>query len=382
MHGAEKMAKRVGLLSNIKLPSKEDEQDNVEVSTGSGLSEKTRTATSSVNAMQALGEKTREQESKIAELNQKIEELEQGQENPALLAEYKETIELLKADAIVELDVDQIVLDGRIIDRLEIDEDQLSELVSDISLNGQLLPIKVRPHPELEDVYVLIYGARRLEAIKNIGGSLKIKAYIDREISEEDAIKAQFSENSGRKDYTYLERCLHILELEERFAGQLERMELTQLVRIRPNRYSEMKTISYALGKDILIALGDAKGAGRPICEELAKLVVEATKSEEISREDIVDYIQSLSAEDLEEKRQRVHKVVEWLSNKNTASEKPARLRSVVVSMTADGVGRFEFGTKAVTVRPSDFEVMRKLKENPEEVAKRINDALLAYLTE
>ncbi len=44
--------------------------------------------------------------------------------------------------------------------------EELQELAESIRLQGMLSRIRVRPHPEKEGIYQLVYGERRLRAAK------------------------------------------------------------------------------------------------------------------------------------------------------------------------------------------------------------------------
>ena len=63
-----------------------------------------------------------------------------------------------------DLDPDTID-DGRIADRL--DPNDVADLRDAIETNGQTVPILVRRHSSVPDRYLLVYGRRRLQAIRS-----------------------------------------------------------------------------------------------------------------------------------------------------------------------------------------------------------------------
>ena len=72
---------------------------------------------------------------------------------------------------VFEIDPAQIVTEGRLDDRLQL---EVEGLKNSISKNGQRVPVLVRP---LEaDRYNLIYGRRRLEACRELG--IKVRAIV------------------------------------------------------------------------------------------------------------------------------------------------------------------------------------------------------------
>jgi ParB family transcriptional regulator, chromosome partitioning protein len=91
-------------------------------------------------------------------------------------------------------------------------QDAATDLRASIEANGQTVPILVRRHPSLTDRYLLVYGCRRLEAIRASETVQKIRALIA-SLDDGAALRAQVSENTGRRDLSYIERALFAQEL-------------------------------------------------------------------------------------------------------------------------------------------------------------------------
>lgn len=100
------------------------------------------------------------------------------------------------AHHVWELDPSAIQ-DERYSDRL--DPQDVHDLRTSIELNGQTVPILVRRHPTETNRYLLVYGRRRLEAIRASDKVSKVRALIAN-LDDTAALRAQVSENTGRRD--------------------------------------------------------------------------------------------------------------------------------------------------------------------------------------
>ncbi|WP_254694596.1 ParB/RepB/Spo0J family partition protein [Alloyangia pacifica] len=74
------------------------------------------------------------------------------------------------------------------------------------------MPILVRRNPEQEGRYLLVYGGRRLEAIRGSDKVTKVRALVAT-LDERDAVTAQISENMARRDLSFIEKALFAKEL-------------------------------------------------------------------------------------------------------------------------------------------------------------------------
>ena len=106
--------------------------------------------------------------------------------------------------SIQDIDPD-LIEDTGLKDRLGISEEDVAELRDSIARHGQQVPILLRPHPTLSGRYQVVYGRRRLAAIRGLG--TPVKALI-RTLSDEEAVLAQGQENNLRKDPSFIEKAL------------------------------------------------------------------------------------------------------------------------------------------------------------------------------
>jgi ParB family transcriptional regulator, chromosome partitioning protein len=169
------------------------------------------------------------------------------------------------AHHVWELDPAEIQ-DERYADRL--DPQDVHDLRTSIELNGQTVPILVRRHPDETNRYLLVYGRRRLEAIRSSDKVSKVRALIAN-LDDMAALRAQVSENTGRRDLSYIERALFAQELlDTGFGSQAQIAEVLNLTR---SAVSMSISVAKAIGTALAHAIGPAHGVGRPRWEALAK---------------------------------------------------------------------------------------------------------------
>ena len=171
------------------------------------------------------------------------------------------------AHSVWDLDPNDIV-DTRIADRL--DPADVLDLRDAIETNGQTVPILVRRHPTETNRYMLVYGRRRLEAIRLSGKVQKIRALIAT-LDEDAAVKAQISENMARRDLSFIEKALFAQELVENGFGN--QSQVAEVLTVSKSSVSMALAIVEMLGKDIVRAIGPAHGIGRPRWEALGKSI-------------------------------------------------------------------------------------------------------------
>jgi ParB family chromosome partitioning protein len=175
-------------------------------------------------------------------------------------------------DAVVshqvwDLDPDAIG-DGRIADRL--DPNDVADLRDAIEANGQTVPILVRRQPSVPDRYLLVYGRRHLQAIRSSGKLQTVRALIA-SIGEDAAVRAQISENMGRRDLSFIERALFAQDLFE--SGFGNQTQVAEVLTVTRSSISMAIAISEQIGRDLIYAIGAAHGIGRPRWEALCKAI-------------------------------------------------------------------------------------------------------------
>ena len=234
--------------------------------------------------------------------------------------------------------------DSRLSDR--IDPRDVADLRQSIETNGQAVPVLVRRDPEREGKYLLVYGRRRLEAVRGSSKVRKVRALIAA-MDEGSALRAQIAENSARRDLTYIERALFAQELVS--SGFGSQTEVAEVLNATKSAISMALGVVRGVGADLVRAIGPAPGIGRPRWEALA---------EEIGR---------AGAEGLVELASRVRAQAE------ANLPLPASGAYGAVEITAPSVSAFEAVMKAVKkaqVTPSDKQAPRKVMVHGREMAQ------------
>lgn len=156
--------------------------------------------------------------------------------------------------------------DERYSDRL--DPKDVHDLRVSIEQNGQTVPILVRRHPTESNRYLLVYGRRRLEAIRASDKVSKVRALIAN-MDDTAALRAQVSENTGRRDLSYIERALFAQELLD--SGFGSQAQIAEVLNVTRSAVSMSISVANAIGTALAQAIGPAHGVGRPRWEAMAK---------------------------------------------------------------------------------------------------------------
>ena len=180
---------------------------------------------------------------------------------------------------IWELDPEQII-DSRAIDRM--DPQDVGDLRASIESVGQTVPILVRRDPADPDRYLLVYGRRRLEAVRGSDKVTKIRAMIA-SMDDGAAIRAQASENTGRRDLSFIERAMFAQQLAESNFGT--QAQIAEILNVTKSAISMFLAVVRSVGADLALAIGPAHGTGRPRWEALATALNET----EADRAELVD---------------------------------------------------------------------------------------------
>lgn len=170
-------------------------------------------------------------------------------------------------DAHTVWDLDPSAIeDTRIGDRM--DPDDVLDLRSAIEANGQTVPILVRRHPDAEDRFLLVYGRRRLEAIRQSDKVTTIRALVA-QLDDAEATRAQISENTGRRDLSFIEKALFARELVDQGFGT--QTQVAEVLTVSKSNISQSLAVVDTVTPQLARAIGPAHGIGRPRWEALAK---------------------------------------------------------------------------------------------------------------
>ncbi|MFY0597832.1 MAG: plasmid partitioning protein RepB [Cognatishimia sp.] len=158
------------------------------------------------------------------------------------------------------------VIDDRPADRL--DPADVLDLRDAIETNGQTVPILVRRHPSEAEKYLLVYGRRRLEAIKQSDKVDTVRALVA-SMDDQSAVRAQISENMARRDLSFIEKALFAQELVN--SGFGNQTTVAEVLTVPKSAISMALSVIDSVGTPLVRAIGAAHGIGRPRWEALAK---------------------------------------------------------------------------------------------------------------
>lgn len=174
-------------------------------------------------------------------------------------------------DAHQVWDLDPYAIDDtRIADRL--DPADVLDLRDAIEANGQTVPVLVRRHPSEKDRYLLVYGRRRLEAIRQSDTVRTVRALVAN-LDDDAAVRAQISENMARRDLSFIEKALFAKELLD--SGFGTQTQIAEVLTVAKSAISMALAVVDSIGVDLVRAIGPAHGIGRPRWEALARHIRE-----------------------------------------------------------------------------------------------------------
>jgi ParB family chromosome partitioning protein len=206
------------------------------------------------------------------------------------------SLRMLDGETVVLLDPAD--LDGSFVaDRIGEDDDEYIALLEAIRQSGQSTPILVRPHPDDDGRYMIVFGHRRARVARTLG--IKVRAVI-KPIADIEHVIAQGQENTARADLSFIEKALFARRL---LQSAMSKDVVKSALTIDDTLLSRMLSVAEIVPDPVLDALGAAKGVGRDRWEELKKTVlnpniaaraVELTATEAfLSAEDKFAFLQS-----------------------------------------------------------------------------------------
>lgn len=171
----------------------------------------------------------------------------------------------LQENAVQEIDPRQID-DAGLEDRLGIDAAAQTQLIESLKTYGQQVPVLLRPHPSKPQRFEIVYGRRRLQALRTLG--MPVKAMI-RQLDDQALIMAQGQENTARQDLSFIEKASFAAQLD---ALSYERQTIADALSIDLPMVSRMLKVGTAFDLEFLKRIGSAPGIGRDRWIALAKM--------------------------------------------------------------------------------------------------------------
>ncbi|MER5173091.1 plasmid partitioning protein RepB [Thioclava kandeliae] len=170
----------------------------------------------------------------------------------------------LKTRAMVEVPAEMID-DAGLKDRLDRDDAGLAELMDSIRDYGQQVPVMLRHSPTVEGRYEIVYGRRRVAALRAL--QLPIKAML-RDLDDRSLVVAQGQENAARKDLSFIEKANFARQMVD--AG-FDRKVICDALHVDKTVVSRMLNVTNSIPQELIEAIGAAPSAGRDRWVALAK---------------------------------------------------------------------------------------------------------------
>jgi ParB family transcriptional regulator, chromosome partitioning protein len=186
------------------------------------------------------------------------------EEKSEKIAEYEKR--MAEGQVITEVPTDQIDF-SFIRDRLDIEASAIDTLKNQIAIHGQQSPVLLRPNPEREGRFQLVYGHRRYLALKSLG---KPVLAIIKPISDQEVVIIQGQENSNREDLSFIERCVFGLRIRD-LGYSIDVIE-SSINTDKSNIYRMLK-LADTIGLETIQKIGPAPTIGRRRWIETAQLI-------------------------------------------------------------------------------------------------------------
>jgi len=284
--------------------------------------------------------------------------------NTGAMSGVRSTLKDLSSNAVREIAPDLIDDDGPK-DRLSISDADVAQLAESIREHGQQVPIMVRPLAERPGHYRVVYGRRRLHALRLLGQPAKA---LVRALSDQEAVLAQGQENSQRLDPSFIEKALFARELAD--SGYEPGVIMDALAIDKP-MLSRMNKVARGIPPEVVRRIGPAHGIGRRRWEELADTV----RAQDIDLAALADGLAFPDTLPSDDRFARVSDAVAAHLSSDAPSSPPA------LPLThSDGTRLAELRetTRALTLKLSKTdtpEFARWLRDNAEAELTRLYDA-------
>lgn len=255
------------------------------------------------------------------------------------------SIEDLKRRSIIE--VDPRMVDGAgLKDRLGDEDGDLPSLIASIREYGQQVPVLLRVNPNDPERYEVVYGRRRLAALKRLGQP--VKALI-RDLDDRALVLAQGQENTARKDLTFIEKANFVRQM--RAAGY-DRKTMCDALSMDKTLISRMLSVADRVPVPLIEAIGAAPSVGRDRWLALA---------DKLGPQDMCDAAQGPTSD------ARFDAVMAKLTRKpRPAAPPPQELKSVEgqpLAQVAQGKGKTQFTLSQKTSEGFDNWLVENLPE-------------------
>lgn len=162
----------------------------------------------------------------------------------------------LQEAAVQDIDT-ALIDDAGVQDRLGIEPEAQAQLTESLRTYGQQVPVLLRPHVGRPGRYEIVYGRRRLMALRDLG--LPVKAMV-RQLDDAALVMAQGQENSSRQDLSFIEKASFAAQLTQQgYARQV----IAAALSVDLPMLSRLLKVGTVFDLAFLRRIGSAPGIGR-----------------------------------------------------------------------------------------------------------------------
>ena len=176
----------------------------------------------------------------------------------------------LQENAVQEIDC-ALIDDAGLKDRLGVDSEAQRQLVESLRTYGQQVPILLRPHAKEPGRFEIVYGRRRLMALKELGQPVKAMV---RQLDDHALVLAQGQENTSRQDLSFIEKASFAAQLKE---ADYDRETIAAALSIDQPMVTRMLKVGTAFPLPFLRQIGSAPKIGRDRWMTLADALKDKT---------------------------------------------------------------------------------------------------------
>ncbi|WP_237763583.1 plasmid partitioning protein RepB [Falsirhodobacter sp. alg1] len=210
----------------------------------------------------------------------------------------------LRNRSVIEVPIEMIDHAG-LRDRLDDDPEGIALLADSMREYGQQVPVLLRHSSTAEGRFEIVYGRRRVAAMKLLGQPVKAMV---RDLNDRDLVIAQGQENTARKDLSFIEKASFARQMRD---NGFDRKVICDALQIDKTLISRMLSIADAVPPSLLSAIGAAPGIGR----DRWKTLIERMR--DIQPKQLIDAAQGATSD------ARFEAVLAHVTNRPKAATKP-----------------------------------------------------------
>lgn len=217
----------------------------------------------------------------------------------------------LQENAVQDLDP-ALIHDAGVADRLGTDETADSALRDSLRVYGQQVPVLVRPRADQPGHFDIVYGRRRVIALKELGQTVKAMV---RHLDDKALVLAQGQENNARQDLSFIEKASFAAQLD---ALDYDRQTIADALSMDLPMISRMLKVGRAFDMDFLRQIGSAPGIGRERWLKLVETMEDANLRDRVlARMETLAYVEGSDA--------RFEQVLAWATGAQAPKKAKAR---------------------------------------------------------